>query len=353
MNDAMSATDRSDHVVEYRPDHIDTPRPWRVLKGAGRGLVQGRHLAFRLFLRDVKAEFGQSFLGAFWSFVDPIVLALLFVLLRRRGVLEQPEGTMPFGVYVVFGTLILQAFMNSLRRPLSLLRRSRALITQVAVPPESLLLAELYRSALDACFYVPVLLGTALLTGTWHPAGLVGFVALYPLVFLFGSMLAIPLVPLNAIYNDIERFIGNLSRPLLFLCPTFYWPEAIGPWWVQINAWNPIAVLMMNLRGMAAYGTLPQATGLIVILLFTALLVPIGAYVFRVALPGLGDQIGIPSAWNQDLRSTVSRSASRVSMTGTEADPCATWRGCCGRGAAPKVPAPFTTTSSGRSMISQ
>ncbi len=265
-------------------------RPSQLVKEVSRGAREGRYLAWRLFRRDLTSEFAGTGFGWLWNFADPLVLAGVFMVLRGGNVIGIEHIGMPFAVYVVFGLSLLQAFTEGLTQPLKVLGKSRQLLTQVQVPPEALLLATMLRLIFDSLCYVPVLLIMSVLMDAWSVAGFATFVLLLPCMSLLGMAISIPLIPLNAIYQDIGRFLGTLNRPLIFLCPTFYRPGQDAGIMATINDWNPIAILMNQLRSLAVNGHIPnlQFVGIVVAAL---LLVAVGVVFFRLSLPLLIDRV--------------------------------------------------------------
>lgn len=248
-----------------------------------------RYLGWRLFRRDLSAEFDRARLGWLWNFVDPLVLAAVFVVLRQSNAVAGTGVDVPYPVWVVLGMLSLQAFLNALTRPLKMLDQSRALRMQVPVKPAALLLAQLFRRGFDAAFFVPVMLAVVLWSGQWTAGGVIVSGALYGLIVAAGFALGVALVPLNAVFDDVAKAVGAMHRPLLFLCPTFWYfapgESVLG----AVSAWNPLATLMNRMRfaasgvdgaGAAIVEALPAGAGV-------ALLAAAAALVFHRTLPVL------------------------------------------------------------------
>lgn len=260
----------------------------RDLRGVARdmlaGVREGRHLAVRLFRRDVRGEFKDAALGYLWNFADPLVLALVFVFLRGGGFITAQHIEMPYSVYVVYGMLLLHVFIQSLSAPLALLNRHRSLISQVKVPPEALLGSQLLRLGFDSCFYIPIMIIVGVSFGAFDVAGILMFLLLYPAIILFGFSLSVLMIPVSTIYSDLRKLVSTINRPLIFLCPTFYYPEG-DTILSTINAWNPIAILMNNLRMLAVDGYWHSPGSVAVVILGSLCLLVLGWFIFHVAVP--------------------------------------------------------------------
>ena len=270
------------------------PRPLRALARDARALARdaraSRYLGWRLFRRDLSAEFDRARLGWLWNFADPLILAVVFVFLRGSGAVGLPPGLdVPYPVWVVMGMLSLQAFLNALTRPLKLIDQSRALRAQVPVKPAALLLAQLLRRGFDAAFFVPVMAAVLLWTGRWTAAGAAVAIGIYALIVAAGFGLGVALVPLNAVFEDVSKAVQAANRPLLFLCPTFWYLAADANTLGALSAWNPLATLMNQMR-LAAAGAVPAGEALVAVLPVAAAVavgVPAAALLLHRTMPVL------------------------------------------------------------------
>ncbi len=238
---------------------------WRRLAGdarrLGRDLWTRRYLGWRLFRRDLAADYSRARFGWLWNFADPLVLAAVFVFLRSGEALGPTGLEVPYPVWVVLGMLSLQAFLNALNKPLQMVKQSHGLRAQVPVAPAALLLAQALRRGFDALFFLPVMAAVLLWTGVWSAAGSVAGAVLYAVIVASGLAIGVALVPLNAVFEDVGKAVQALNRPLLFLCPTF-WFKAPGEGRLgTLSQWNPLALLMNEMR-QAAAGVRPPGEAL-------------------------------------------------------------------------------------------
>ncbi|MGF1485096.1 MAG: ABC transporter permease [Opitutales bacterium] len=266
-------------------------RPARLAGEMLRGAWEGRRLAYRLFRKDLKAEFADSLLGYTWNFANPLILAAIFILMQKDGILRTDTIAMPYPVYVVCGMLLFQTFIQSINLPLSLLVRSGNLINNVRVPAESLVGSVLLRLGFDALFYIPIILATCWLFDvlTWQGALWLG--VLYPSMILLGSAFGLFLAPLNVIYSDCSKLVQNLTRPLMFICPTFYRPSDGMPWLEAILTYNPIGVVMDNIRLLTVQGEWMNLPAFVCVLGAAALLFLTGWLLLHVSVTLLAQKV--------------------------------------------------------------
>ena len=250
-------------------------------------------VATRLFRRDLDREFSSAFLGYLWNFADPLIIAGVFVVLRSGGVIADENLAIPFGVYVVYGMLLLKAFTNALTRPLSLIRRSSSILSQAQVSPFGLLGGDVLRLLFDLAFYIPVLIAVSLIMGSFNLLGFLIFLCLLPCMTLAGLSLSVLLAPINCIYSDINRFASSLQRPLIFVCPTFYRPNQDSIFADVFDVYNPIAILMNNLRQLAVMGTWHDLHSFVVVIAVCVVLFVFGLIFFSRAVPLVGGNVSI------------------------------------------------------------
>ena len=69
----------------YTPETFTGGLP-AFIKSIFVGFKDGHHLGKQLFIRDIKAQFRDSFLGVFWAFVPAFITASLWIFLNHSRV---------------------------------------------------------------------------------------------------------------------------------------------------------------------------------------------------------------------------------------------------------------------------
>ena len=90
----------------------------KVFRSMLKGMIGTRYISYRLFIKDVRADYSKSIFGLLWDFLDPLVMAIIFYFLMRMRVVNPGEMKIPYAVFVIFGFLIYQTFMESVTMPL-------------------------------------------------------------------------------------------------------------------------------------------------------------------------------------------------------------------------------------------
>jgi lipopolysaccharide transport system permease protein len=127
--------------VIYTPES-QLRRPIDLFKQMWRDLLASRELAWRLMVRDIKAQYRQSFLGIVWAFLPPIVMAVGFTLANDANVINVGETDIPYPAYVMFSTALWQTFVEALNGPVQAVTVAKPMLARVNFPRESLILAK-------------------------------------------------------------------------------------------------------------------------------------------------------------------------------------------------------------------
>ena len=105
--------------VTYTPESL-LRHPIKLARSMAHDLWASRELAWRLFVRNISAQYRQSLLGYLWAFLPPIFTTLIFVFLNSQKILNIGETGIPYPAYVMMGTLLWQGFVDALNSPIKM-----------------------------------------------------------------------------------------------------------------------------------------------------------------------------------------------------------------------------------------
>jgi lipopolysaccharide transport system permease protein len=227
----------------------------RVYLEMARELHAARGLLWRLIWRDLLLRTRVSFLGLFWSVAQPLALMLIFLFLRRAGIIDTGEVAVPYALLAFAGVIHWNLFASMLTYASNSLLGAANLVARVRFPREVLVLAACGRAVLDWLFALPVLAVLFLWFGV-APAWTVLLVpfALLPLLLL-GTGLGMVVAMLALPIRDVTHALPLIMTPLMFISPVLYELPSGGAWRV-VAAINPMNPFLRAVRDLLFTGTL-------------------------------------------------------------------------------------------------
>ena len=212
-----------------------------------RQVLRYRSLIASLVVRDLKARYRGSVLGFFWSFVNPLLLLLVYTFVFTvvlPGV--RPPELNPFALFMFCGILPWTWFSSSLLESSNVLIAGGNLLRKVLFPAEVLPIVTVFAGLVHFCLGLPILAAFLLyyrvpITPTdllWFPV-----IVLVQLVLTLG--LALLLSALTVHFRDIRDLLTNLLTLWFFVTPIIY-PLSMVPerlrWYLNLNPFTHLAV---------------------------------------------------------------------------------------------------------------
>src|SRR4026209_2705372 len=122
-----------------------------------RGLIQS------LVVRELKARYRGSVLGFFWSFVNPLMLLLVYTFVFRFVLPNDTKGLQPYSLFLFCGILPWNWFSSSLTEASGSLIAGGNLIKKVLFPAEVLPIVSVLANMVH--FFLGLLILLAFLIG--------------------------------------------------------------------------------------------------------------------------------------------------------------------------------------------
>ncbi|MUL35205.1 polysialic acid transporter [Gloeocapsopsis sp. AAB1 = 1H9] len=256
----------------------------------GRDLLASRELAWRLMVRNITAQYRQSFLGIAWAFLPPIVMAAGFTIASDANVINVGATDLPYPAYVMFSTALWQTFVEAINGPVQAVTVAKPMLARVNFPREAIVVAKVGEVFFN--FGIKLLLIVALflwfqITVSWTV--ILAFVALIHLVML-GTFFGLLLAPLGALYQDVSKGITLITGFWLFLTPVVFPVPRQGTFGILVNL-NPVTPLLVTTRELATTGVVSEPYGFWVASLFAFMGLLLAWIAFRVSMPFVIERI--------------------------------------------------------------
>ena len=239
--------------------------------------IRYAHLIAELVKRDLKLKYRRSFLGYFWSLLNPLmmmsVMMVVFSYMFRFDIENYP-------LYLICGQTIFNFFNESTNKAMFGIIQNGPLIKKVYVPKCVFPLARVL-----SCFttmalsLVAVLIVMVFTRVRFHFSMLLFFV---PLIFLlfFASGMGMILSGLAVKFQDVTHLYSVFTMILMYATPIFYPIDALPANVARIIKLNPIYTIIYLFRELMLSGRIPPILNWLYAAGASLLMFAIGALLF-------------------------------------------------------------------------
>lgn len=277
-------------ITVYSPES-SLASPTKMLRDMFRDLAAGRELAFRLAVRDIKAQYRQALLGILWAFILPLANTVTWLFLSTSGIVKVSDTGLPYPVYVFTGTMLWAIFMDALNAPMQQVNNSKSMLSKLNFPREALIVSGIYQTLFNASIKVGLMLAALLFMGIQPGWSLLLVpVAILSLV-LVGSAFGMLITPVGLLYGDIGRALPLLMQFFMYLTPVVF-PMPQTGWAATLFNLNPLTPLILTSRDWLTGQTPSMLAEFLVVNALAACLLLMVWAVYRLAMPILIERMG-------------------------------------------------------------
>lgn len=270
-------------VTVYTPDS-SLINPREMIRSMMKDLWAGRELGWRLTVRDISAQYRQTFLGILWALILPLANTAVWLFLNGSGIVSIQTTDIPYPVYVFAGTMLWAVFMDAINAPLLETNAARGMLSKLNFPRESLLLSGVYKTLFNAIIKICLLLGTLPFFHVQPGWGL----ALLPFgvfaLILAGTAIGLFITPLGMLYTDVGKGLPLVMQFLMYATPVVFAMPATGGAATLFKI-NPVTPLILTARDWLTGGT-PEYLGYFLLINALALGLLLVSWIgYRLSMP--------------------------------------------------------------------
>jgi lipopolysaccharide transport system permease protein len=270
-------------VIRYTADSY-FQRPMSMFHDMLRDLVASRELAWRLMVRDIRAQYRQTFLGFLWVFILPLANTVTWIFLSNSGIVQVAETDLPYPIYVFIGTMLWAIFMDALNAPLQQTNAAKSMLAKLNFPREALIISGIYQTLFNAAIKVALLFGVLILFNIapgWN-------LLLFPLgilsIILVGTVIGLMLTPIGMLYTDIGRALPLFMQFLMYVTPVVF-PMPKEGFAATLFVLNPLSPLILTTRDWLTGFAPDYLVYFVVVNCLAVLLLLVFWGIYRLAMP--------------------------------------------------------------------
>jgi ABC-type polysaccharide/polyol phosphate export permease len=229
-------------------------------------ILKYRQLIATLVTRELKARYRGTILGFLWSFLNPLLLMVVYsivfgIIMPARW--PQFEGkTVYYSIFLFTGILPWAWFSSSMLESANVLIIYGNLIKKIKFPLEALPIMVVVTNMIHFILGLPILILFYLVFGKpltlW--VLLLPFVVLIQFIFTMGFVFFISALTVH--FRDLKDILSNLLTLWFFATPIIYpfdSPHILERGWVKWLLWtNPMTHIIEAYQHSFFYGSLPH-----------------------------------------------------------------------------------------------
>jgi ABC-2 type transport system permease protein len=215
-----------------------------------------RRYLLRLLVRStVQARYQGTFLGWFWSYLQPAVRFCMYYFVFQILIGRGGPDAYPFAIHLVCGMVIVHFFTETFNGGTRSLVSNRGLISKLPMPRELFPVANMLVCLWQTAPMLVITISASVVLGwTPDPLGLLAALLAILLIGVLGLALALLFSVANVFFRDFSKVTQTLTQFTTFSVPMIYPYSMVAdrfhkvPWVADVYMLNPVAeaVLLMQ-----------------------------------------------------------------------------------------------------------
>jgi len=209
-------------------------------------LFNYRQLIQSMVVRELKARYRGSVLGFFWSFINPLLLLLVYTFVFRYVLPSRQPNLDPYALFLFCGILPWTWFSSSILESSNVLIAGGNLIKKVLFPAEVLPIVNVLANMVHFFLGLPILVAFLI----YYRAPLqLSEIVWFPVIVLVQLLLTLGLAlivsALTVHFRDLKDILSNLVTFWFFATPIIYSMQdapPIGKMFLDLNPFTHLAV---------------------------------------------------------------------------------------------------------------
>ena len=267
-----------------------------------RDLIEYRELALALAWKNVTLRYKQAYLGIAWAIIKPVMLMLIFTLVKSFVGIE--SGDVPYPVLVFAALMPWTFFQESASEGVNSVVSNTALIKKIYFPREIFPITSVLTKLVELGISFLILAGLMV----WYQMLPSIYILWVPFIILYSVLAALTIAfagaAINVYYRDVGAALPVLLSLLMYASPVIYplqlvkdkllVQQAAGEWsdtLYTLYTLNPLAGIIDAFQSVVLRSAPPDLFAMIPGAIMIAILLPLSYLYFKRAESYFADVI--------------------------------------------------------------
>ena len=241
-------------------------------------LYQYRELFKTNVKKEIRGKYKGSFLGILWSFINPLLMVLVYAIVFPYIMRIQTENYL---IFLICGVIPWNCFTLGLAQGTTTITNNANLIKKVYFPREILPISVVSSTIINFLISCIIILIFVLFGGvglSWH-------LLFLPLLVVIQYILTLGIVlilsAINVYIKDVEYIVNFITMLLFYATPVLYSSDMFSGKILWIFRLNPMAHLINAYRDIFYIHQIPNLMNLGIVFVLSLILLFIGYKVFK------------------------------------------------------------------------
>ena len=253
-----------------------------------KSLYQYRELLKSNIKKEIRGKYKGSFLGVLWSFINPLLMTLVYAIVFPFILRNGPDHYVTF---IVIAILPWNWFTTVMSQGTFCMIGNADIIKKVYFPREILPLSVATSGLVNYFISVPIILAFLFFSGIGFSINILWL----PLIALTQYILTIGIIlitsAINVYIRDLEYIVNFIVTMLFYATPVLYSTTLFPQKYRWILYLNPMTTIVNSYRDIFYSKQMPDMMYLLPVLGFSILLMLIGIAIFRKLKKGFAEEV--------------------------------------------------------------
>lgn len=232
----------------------------------------------QLVQRDFKVRYKRSFLGVFWSFLNPLLMMIVQYIIFSQLFKSDIDN---YPVYLLSGLVVFNFFNEGVGLALGSIVGNASLITKVYIPKYIYPITRVLSSGINLVMSLIPLTIAALITGEQITRAYLMLPYILLTVMLFTIGFGMVLAAAMTFFRDVQFLWGIASMIWMYMTPLFYPVSIIPEGFRQVIMHNPMYFFVDAVRSIVLDAASPRPMEFCQCTLVALVMLCIGGFVFK------------------------------------------------------------------------
>lgn len=239
--------------------------------------------------KEIRGKYKGSFLGVLWSFVNPLLMTLVYAIVFPF-LLRSTEPH--YVTFVIIGVLPWTWFTNVIAVGTTTILSNAGIIKKVYFPREILPISVVTSGMVNFLISCLIIIIFLLCSGI----GLSFYILFLPLIVITQYLLSLGIILITGaidIYvRDLEYIVNFLVTMLFYATPILYSPSMFkGTFLEFIFKINPMSIIINAYRDIFFYQSMPHVKTLIVLIIICIIFCYFSLKIFKKLSKGFAEEV--------------------------------------------------------------